>query len=117
MLTWDQGTRNLYRRMAADLGGRIHLGRGVARVHRHPGGGPRPRRGRVEERFDEVVLACNANQALALLERPRPLERWVLSSVRYERELHHHAVVHTDGSVLPDNATRPLETRSNYIFH
>src|SRR4029079_14096272 len=35
--------------------------------------------------------------------------------VRYESELHNHAVVHTDASVLPDNATSPLDTRSNYI--
>jgi len=117
MATWDQGTRNLYRHMAADLGGSVHLGRRVARVRRTGEAVfVRDERG-VEERFDEVVLACNANQARALLERPRAMERWLLSSVRYERELHRHAVVHTDGSVLPDNATRPLETRSNYIFH
>ena len=29
---------------------------------------------------------------------------WALGSVRYESELHNHAVVHTDGSVLPDVA-------------
>ena len=117
MVTWDQGTRNLYRHMAADLAGKIHLGRGVTRVRRTPeavfvrdeAGG--------EERFDQVVLACNANQALMLLDQPRPLERWVLSSVRYESDLHNHAVVHTDASVLPDNATRPLETRTNFILH
>ena len=53
-----------------------------------------------EERFDEVVLACNANQSLMLLDRPSARERWLLGSVRYESELHNHAVVHTDGSVL-----------------
>ena len=117
MVTWDQGTRNLYRHMAADLPGRLHLRRGVARIRRTPDSVfVRDEHG-VEERFDEVVLACNANQALMLLERPRPLERWVLSSVRYESELHNHAIVHTDGSVLPDNATRPLQTRTNYVLH
>jgi uncharacterized protein len=117
MVTWDQGTRNLYRHMAAELRGGLHLRRGVARIRRAPDAVfVRDEHG-VEERFDEVVLACNANQALMLLERPRRLERWVLSSVRYESELHNHAIVHTDSSVLPDNATRALETRSNYVLH
>jgi predicted NAD/FAD-binding protein len=61
------------------------------------------------------VLGCNANQALMMLEEPARLESSILSAVRYESELHNHAVVHTDASVLPDNATRPLDTRSNHI--
>ena len=117
MVTWDQGTRNLYRRMAADVTGRIHLGRAVTSIRRQADVVVVRDEDGVEERFDEVVLACNANQALMLLERPRALERWVLSSVRYESDLHNHAIVHTDGSVLPDNATRPLTTRSNYVLH
>src|SRR5206468_1396669 len=68
-----------------------------------------------EERFDEVILACNANQALMMLDRPSARERFVLGSVRYESELHNHAVVHWDASVLGRDATRPLETRSNYV--
>jgi predicted NAD/FAD-binding protein len=43
-------------------------------------------------------------------------ERHVLGAVRYESELHNHAVVHTDASVLPIDATRVLETRSNYVL-
>jgi predicted NAD/FAD-binding protein len=70
-----------------------------------------------EERFDAVVFACNANQALMMLDRPTRFETMLLSSVRYESELHNHAVVHSDGSVLPNDATRPLETRSTYVEH
>jgi predicted NAD/FAD-binding protein len=117
MVTWDQGTANLYRHMAAEFADRIHLNRGVKRIRRdgdsvivcdHEGR---------EERFDEVVLACNANQALMMLERPSRFETVLLSSIRYESELHNHAVVHSDGSVLSDDETRPLQTRSNYIEH
>ena len=43
------------------------------------------------------------------------LERCILSSIRYESELHNHAVVHSDASVLPDNEVKPLTTRSNHI--
>ncbi|MCY3556586.1 MAG: hypothetical protein OXH56_14830, partial [Gemmatimonadetes bacterium] len=69
----------------------------------------------VEETFDEVIFACNANQTLMLLDRPTFLERYILSSIRYESELHNHTVVHSDASVLPENEVRPLETRSNHI--
>ncbi len=43
------------------------------------------------------------------------LERYILSSIRYESELHNHTVAHSDSSVLPDNEVKPLETRSNHI--
>ena len=67
------------------------------------------------ETFDDVVFACNANQTLMALDRPSFLESWLLTSVRYESELHNHVVVHSDASVLPDNAALPLDTRSNHI--
>ena len=67
------------------------------------------------ETFDEVIFACNANQTLMILDRPTLLERYILSSIRYESELHNHTVVHSDAAVLPDNEAMPLETRSNHI--
>ncbi len=116
MATWDQGTRNIYRHMTAGFADRIHLQRGVERVIRTPDAVFVVDEHHVQERFDEVVLACNANQALMVLAEPNALERWILSSVRYESELHNHAIVHTDASVLPQNETRPLDTRSNYVL-
>lgn len=50
------------------------------------------------ERFDHVVLATHSDQALALLDRPTPLEEEILGSIRYQPNL---AVLHTDTSVLP----------------
>ena len=80
--------------MSAHFRDRIHLGRGVARILRDASGVlVRDEQGR-EERFDELVLACNANQSLMVLDRPSARERWLLGSVRYESELHNHAVVH-----------------------
>lgn len=115
MVTWDQGTANLYRKMSAEFAQSVHLNRGVKKILRDERGVTvRDTQGR-EERFDDVILACNANQALMMLDRPTRLETVMLSSVRYESELHNHAVVHTDESVLPRDATQPLETRSNYI--
>ena len=50
------------------------------------------------EHFDEVVLACHADQSLALLSDATRAEREVLGAVRYHRN---RAVLHTDASVLP----------------
>jgi predicted NAD/FAD-binding protein len=48
--------------------------------------------------FDEVVLACHADQALALLADPGSDERRVLGAIRYQPNL---AVLHTDVKQLP----------------
>ena len=50
-----------------------------------------------------------------MLDEPTFLESCLLSSIRYESELHNHTVVHSDASVLPDNEVKPLATRSNHI--
>ncbi len=50
------------------------------------------------ERYDDVVFACHSNQALALLDDPRPEEQKILGAIRYQRN---RAVLHTDASVLP----------------
>jgi predicted NAD/FAD-binding protein len=50
------------------------------------------------ERFDEVVLACHSDQSLAILADASPIERPVLSAIRYHRN---RAVLHTDTAVLP----------------
>ncbi|MXZ94813.1 MAG: NAD(P)-binding protein [Acidimicrobiaceae bacterium] len=115
MQTWDQGTRRIYEHLSAGFTDKIYLNRPVEKVYRsessvvvEDGAGER-------ETFDEVILACNANQALMMLDNPTALERYLLSSIRYESELHNHTVVHSDASVLPDNEVKPLKTRSNHI--
>jgi uncharacterized protein len=50
------------------------------------------------ERFDRVVCATHADQALALLEQPDALERRVLGGIPY---LESRCVLHTDESFLP----------------
>lgn len=50
------------------------------------------------ERFDHVVLATQANQALRLLASATEAEREVLSAFRYERV---EVVMHTDTTLLP----------------
>lgn len=51
-------------------------------------------------RFDEVVFACHADQALALLADASTAEREVLGAIPFQRN---DTVLHTDVSLLPRN--------------
>lgn len=51
-----------------------------------------------EQRFDQVVMACHSDQALALLASPTEAERAVLSAIRYQVN---DTVLHTDQRLLP----------------
>ena len=115
MQTWDQGTRRIYENLTANFRDRIYLNRPVRKVYREPSRVVVEDEDGARETFDEVIFACNANQTLMMLDEPTMLERYILSSVRYESELHNHTIIHSDPSVLPDNEVKPLTTRSNHI--
>ena len=53
---------------------------------------------RGSERFDQVVMACHSDQALALLADPSEAEREVLGAIHYQAN---ETVLHTDASLLP----------------
>lgn len=115
MWTWDQGTRRIYENLTANFRDKIYLNRPVRKVYRNAESVVIEDAEGVQEAFDEVIFACNADQTQAILDNPTRLERYILSSIRYDDSLHHEAVVHHDESVLPGNETKPLETRSNHI--
>ena len=115
MHTWDRGTRRIYENLATNFKDKIYLNRPVRKVYRQRSGVVIEDENGVKEPFDDVILACNANQTLMMLDKPTMLERYILSSVRYDSELHNHTVVHSDPTVLPDNEVKPLVTRSNHI--
>ena len=115
MQTWDRGTRRIYQTLSADFRDKVYLERPVRKVYRRPSEVVVEDESGRTETFDDAVFACNANQALMILDKPTFLESWLLSSVRYESELHNHAVVHSDASVLPDNEVQPLSTRSTHV--
>ncbi|MBH1651604.1 FAD-dependent oxidoreductase [Stenotrophomonas maltophilia] len=52
------------------------------------------------EAFDQVILACHSDQALALLADADAIEREVLGAIRYQSN---EALLHTDASLLPRN--------------
>ncbi|MDE0454294.1 MAG: FAD-dependent oxidoreductase [Gammaproteobacteria bacterium] len=115
MKTWDQGTRRIYEALSDGFRDRIYLNRPVRKVHRRPSHVLVEDENGKTEKFDDVIFACNANQTLMLLDAPTYLESSILSSIRYESELHNHTVVHSDASVLPDSDVEALDTRSNHI--
>ncbi|GHF53279.1 amine oxidase [Streptomyces mashuensis] len=117
MVTWRGGTRAVYARLTEGFADRIHTGRPVTELTRWPDGVYVRDANGVTERFDQVILACNANHALALLQRPTALERGLLGAVRYEAGLHGEAVVHTDASLLPDDELDVSGTRSTFVRH
>lgn len=51
-----------------------------------------------EQAFDKVVLACHADEALALLADPSEDEQRLLSLWRYQKN---HVMVHTDAEIMP----------------
>ena len=51
-----------------------------------------------DERFDQVILACHSDQALALLQDGSADEKEVLSAIPYNRN---EVVLHTDSRLLP----------------
>ena len=115
MQTWGGGTRRIYEAMSAGFQDRIYLDRPVRKVRRGPSGVVVEDENGETETFDDVVFACNANQTLMMLDKPSLLESFLLSSIRYESELHNHTVIHSDASVLPESAVEALDTRSNHI--
>lgn len=97
--TVDGGAREYVRRLRARLRARVHLETPVRSVKRLAGGGAvvTTADGR-NETFDRVILACHADQSLALLDDAEPEERRVLGAFRYQPNL---ATVHTDPGVMP----------------
>ncbi len=105
---------------------RIRLGAPVSGIVRDDAGVTLRANG-TTERFDHVVLACHADQALAALGDPSPLEQELLGAFPYQRN---EAVLHTDRSLLPRRRAawqawnyhlfarpRPMTTVTYYMNH
>jgi len=92
------GSRTYVDRLTSDLPHPVRTGMKVARVSRTIDG-PRVTMESGETiAFDHVILACHADQSLALLDAPDSNERRVLSAFPYQAN---EAVLHTDERMLP----------------
>jgi predicted NAD/FAD-binding protein len=104
------GSREYVRALTAAFSGTLRLETPIAGVSREASAVRlRTRRGEVES-FDRVVLACHADQALALLADPSRAEREVLAAFPYETN---EAALHTDTRLLP----RTPRARAAWNYH
>jgi predicted NAD/FAD-binding protein len=108
--TVDGGSRLYVERLTARYRDRIRLGTGARRVVRDADGATVHDARGGAQRFDHVVIAAHANEALALLDQPSERERSVLSCFRYSRNL---AVMHRDASLMPKR--RGIWSSWNYL--
>ncbi len=103
------GSARYVERLSAPFRDRIRRGDRVRSVRR-TGGGVRVMTTSGEADYDEVVLACHGDDALALLEDPTAAEREILGAVRYQDN---DVVLHTDTSLLP----RSLKAWASWNYH
>jgi predicted NAD/FAD-binding protein len=93
------GSRSYVDRIAKELTS-VRTGAPVRELRRTPGGVTLRAAGDLAT-FDAAVVAAHPDQALRVLAEPTPAERETLGAFRYSRN---EAVLHTDGSVLPQRA-------------
>jgi predicted NAD/FAD-binding protein/DUF1365 family protein len=93
------GSKVYVARILADIAATatVHLGCKVTTLRRDPAG-VTIETARGAERFDAAILACHADQSLALLSDPSPAEQSLLGAVRCSDNL---AILHGDASLMP----------------
>ena len=92
------GSRTYVERLMAGFSGTTALGRGVRTIRRDATGVEIEETSGQRSRFDAVVVATHADDALAMLAAPSPGEAAVLAPFRYSRN---EAVLHTDSALMP----------------
>lgn len=92
------GSRNYLEPLTRAFAGSIRTGEPVVRIRRDDTGVDLFTAAGGAGRFDQVVMACHSDQALAMLEQPTPAEREVLGAISYREN---DVVLHTDIRLLP----------------
>jgi predicted NAD/FAD-binding protein len=104
------GSREYAKKLTAPYAHNIRVSTPVAGIERTASEVlVRTRRGDLES-FDHVVLACHADQALAVLEQPTARETEILSAFAYQEN---EAALHTDPNMLP----RKRLARAAWNYH
>jgi predicted NAD/FAD-binding protein len=108
--TVSGGSRRYLDRLLAPLGDGVRLATPVRSIVRDPYGVTVTAGDDAPDRFDEVVLACHSDQALALLADASPAEERLLASVKYRPN---RVILHRDPRLMPKR--RAAWSAWNYI--
>jgi predicted NAD/FAD-binding protein len=103
------GSCQYVQRLTAPWRDRIHIDDPVVSVERVRGGIRVTTRCGERRRFDRVIIAAHADEALGMLSDPTDDERTVLGAFRYQ---HNRATLHGDTTVMP--GTRRAWASWNY---
>ena len=95
--TVDGGSREYVKRMLADLP-RTHASSPVASVEASADQATVRTEDGAAHTFDRAILAAHADESLALLQSPTPLQEKLLSAFRYQAN---ETLLHTDATVMP----------------
>jgi predicted NAD/FAD-binding protein len=95
--TVDGGSREYVKRMLADLP-QTHAESAVVSIDPAPDKVTVRTKDGASHSFDRVILAAHADESLALLSRPTPLQQKLLSAFRYQAN---ETLLHTDSTVMP----------------
>ncbi|CAN5140563.1 NAD(P)/FAD-dependent oxidoreductase [soil metagenome] len=96
--TVDGGSREYVQRLRSAFKGRLRLDSAVRRIDRLAAHVVLNLEDGSCERFDQVVVATHADQALRLLDAPNAHEQRVLGAFGYTRN---RAVLHSDAALMP----------------
>jgi predicted NAD/FAD-binding protein len=101
--TVEEGARTYVKALLALCQPELQLNRAVVGVEKQASGKVRVTAqssdGQIESReFDRVIMASHADQALAMLTHPTPLQQEILSPFQYQKN---QATLHTDSTVMP----------------
>lgn len=96
----EGGSREYVRPLCQRFEERIFRQAPVRRLRRSQGGVTLSLDDGSERRFDQVVVATHADQAMAMLEDPSPAETEILGALPYRDN---DVVLHTDTRLLPKN--------------
>jgi predicted NAD/FAD-binding protein len=109
-MTVSGGSEKYVDRLSAPFADRIRTGSGATRVTRGNGYVTVSDACSGEARYDEVVFACHADEALAILADPNEHERKALEAIRYQRNV---AVLHKDSAFMP----KSRRCWASWVYH
>jgi predicted NAD/FAD-binding protein len=96
--TVDGGSREYVNRLTASFADRIRTDQSISMIERGETSQTIIHSDGSRENYDQIVLACHADEALQLLAEPTEDEQSVLGAIGYQPN---RAVLHTDTSLLP----------------